>query len=234
MNDLSFALVTGASEGIGKAIALKLLQNNYRVGLVSRSQKKLEAALIEAGDLAENAWAFPADLTDSTQANLLIEETLRREGEIDVLINNVGKGLRRELIDTTDEEWDFQVKINLSSAFYTCRAALPYMREGQHGRIINIASRAGRRGEGIFAAYSAMKHGLVGLTRALADSEGKYGIQVNAVCPGLVATQRLLTEKPEIDFSNANSPGDVAEAVLFLLTPAARTMNGQVIDMFSK
>lgn len=233
MNELAFVLVTGASEGIGKAIALKLLKNGYRVGLVSRNQEKLDAALKDAGNLAVHGWSFPADLTDPDQANLLIKETLRREGKLDVLINNLGRGLRRELIDTTDEEWDFQVKINLSSAFYTCRAALPQMREKQHGRIINIASRAGRRGEGDFAAYSALKHGLVGLTKALADSEDKYGIQVNAVCPGLVATERLRAKNPTLDETLAYSPDDIAEAVLFLLSPSARFMNGQTLDMFN-
>jgi 3-oxoacyl-[acyl-carrier protein] reductase len=233
LNEQVFVLVTGASEGIGKAIALKLLQSQYRVGFVSRSQNKLEAALYEAGDTDKKAWTYAADLTHSSQVDQLIKETLIREGSIDVLINNVGRGIRRELIDTTDEDWDFMVNTNLSSAFYASRAVLPHMRRQQKGIIINIASRAGRRGEGDFAAYSAMKHGLVGLTRALADSEAKYGILVNAVCPGLVATQRLLTEKPNLDYSNANSPGDVAEAVMFLLSPAARTMNGQVIDLFS-
>ena len=144
----------------------------------------------------------------------------------------VGRGIRRELVNTTDEEWDFLVNTNLSSAFYTCRAVLPSMRQQHNGTIINIASRAGRRGEGDLAAYSALKHGLVGLTRALSDSERAYGIRVNAVCPGLVATERLRSGNPNLDWSNAYSPTDVAEAVLFLLSPAARFMNGQTIDMF--
>lgn len=234
MNKFAFALVTGASEGIGKAIALKLLIGGYRVGLVSRSQDKLDAALAEAGNQAENAWTFTADLTDPSQANLLIQETLQREGKLDILVNNLGRGLQSQLVDTTDEEWDYMVKINLSSAFYMCRAALPHMRERHTGDIINIASRAGRRGEGDFAAYSALKHAVVGLTRALADSESEYGIRANAVCPGLVATERLKRAKPNLDFVEAIQPGDVAEAVLFLLSPAARTMNGQVINLFKE
>jgi NAD(P)-dependent dehydrogenase (short-subunit alcohol dehydrogenase family) len=190
--------------------------------------------LSEAGSLASNAWAFPADLTDSAQANQLMEEAIRREGKIDALVNNVGQGIRRELIDTSDEEWDFLVKINLSSAFYACRAVLSHMRKQKAGRIVNIASRAGRVGEGELAAYSALKHGVVGLTRALADSESKFGIQVSAVCPGLVATERMLAALPTVDFSGSNHPDDVAEAVLFLLSPSAATMEGQVIDMFTR
>lgn len=232
MDKKAFVLVTGASEGIGKAIALQLLKHGYRVGLVSRSQAKLDAALAEAGDLVNRTWHYAADLTDPSQVYALIKEALHVENKIDVLVNNVGQGIRRELVNTTDEEWDFLVNTNLSSAFYTSRAVLPSMRQQQKGTIINIASRAGRRGEGDFAAYSALKHGLVGLTRALADSEKEYGIRVNAVCPGLVATERLRSGNPNLDWTNAYSPTDVAEAVLFLLSPAARFMNGQTIDMF--
>jgi 2-deoxy-D-gluconate 3-dehydrogenase len=107
------------------------------------------------------------------------------------------------------------------------------MRQQQSGVIINIASRAGRRGEGDLAAYSALKHGMVGLTRALADSEYHFGIRVNAVCPGAVATRRMLALLPDDDHSRWHAPEDIASAVLFLLSPAARLMNGQVIDMFS-
>lgn len=228
------AIVTGASEGIGRAIALRLLKGQCRVCLVSRHQDKLEKVLWEAGDDAKNAWIFTGDLTDSDQVKHMVEEALRCEGKIEILINNLGRGLRRELVNTSDEEWDFLVRINLTSAFYVSRAVLPLMRKAGNGSIVNIASRAGRQGEGAFAAYSAMKHGLVGLTRALADSEAKFGIHVNAICPGAVATEKMKQNYPDIDYSNWSTPEDVAEGVMFLLSPAAAVMNGQVIDMFSK
>lgn len=234
MTGRNFAIVTGASEGIGKAIALSLLQHGYRVALVSRSQEKLDQFLAQAGDNAQHAWAYPADLTDPLEVGQLIAEVIQREGKIDVLVNNLGRGIRRELVDTTDAEWDFLAKVNLSSAFYVCRAVLPYMRKQKAGRIVNIASRAGRCGEGDFAAYSVMKHGLVGLTRALADSEAGYGIFVNAVCPGAVATERMLSSHPDGEDAQWSKPDDVAQTVLFLLSPAARMMNGQVIDLFKK
>jgi len=234
MTDQKIAIITGASEGIGRAICLNLLSENYRVILVSRSQKKLENALDKAGELAQNAKVYSVDVTESVQVNHLVDEVIQQEGKIDVLVNNVGQGVRRELIDTTDEEWDYLVKLNLSSAFYMCRAVLPHMRQQKSGKIINIASRAGRVGEGELAAYSALKHGLVGLTRALGDSEKEFGICVNAVCPGLVGTQRMLDTLPHLDYASANAPEDVAEAVLFLLSPAAKTMNGQVIDMYQR
>jgi len=234
MTHQPFAIVTGASQGIGKAVALRLMQNNYRVLFISRSQEKLDQALKELETHSENALTMTADLTDPHQVSRCVEEIIKNEITIDVLINNLGKGLRRELVETSNEEWDFLVKINLSSAFYMSRDVLRQMRKQQYGQIINIASRAGRRGEGELAAYSALKHGLVGLTRALADSENTHGIRVNSICPGLVATQRMLTNHPNRNYSESNAPEDVAEAVMFLLSPAAQTMNGQVIDLFKK
>ena len=144
----------------------------------------------------------------------------------------MARGLQRQVIETTDSDWDFLVKVNLTSAFYLCRAVLPAMREQGSGAIINIASRAGRRGEGDFAAYSALKHGLVGLTRALADSEKSYSLQINAICPGPVSTKKMQALHPQADHQHWLTPDDVAMTVNFLLSPAARRMNGQVIDLF--
>jgi 3-oxoacyl-[acyl-carrier protein] reductase len=232
MNEPNFVLVTGASEGIGKAIALSCLHHGFEVGLVSRNQEKLDFALAEAGEKKRNALSLTADLTDPTQVDRLINQVIHRKGRIDILVNNLGRGLQREIIETTNDDWEYLFKINLSSAFYMCRATLPHMRKRKTGNIVNIASRAGRKGEGDFSAYCAFKHALVGLTRALADSESKHGIRVNAICPGLVSTKRLKKTKPNLDFSKASQPVDVANAVLFLLSPAAQTMNGQVIDMY--
>ncbi|KAF0110594.1 MAG: 3-oxoacyl-ACP reductase [Chloroflexi bacterium] len=226
------AIVTGASEGIGQAIAQSLLRSGYRVVLVSRNETKLKLAISSLGELVQHAWIYPADLTISSQVDQMVKAIIEREGRVDVVVNNLGQGLRRELVATTDQEWDHLVHINLTSAFYCCRAILPVMRTQKSGFIINIASRAGRHGEGQFAAYSALKHGLVGLTRAIADSEAEYGIKVNAVCPGLVATTTMLQKYPTLDHSNWNTPDEVSHAVLFLLSPAASPMNGQCLDLF--
>jgi NAD(P)-dependent dehydrogenase (short-subunit alcohol dehydrogenase family) len=226
------AIVTAASEGIGKAIAISLLQKGCRVILVSRNIEKLNKALVEQSGSDSFAWFYPADMTVPSQVSQMIEAVIKREGKVDILVNNLGQGLRRELIDTSDQEWDHLVSLNLSSSFYASRAVLPHMRAQKQGWIINIASRAGRRGEGQFAAYSALKHGLVGLTHALADSERKFGIKVNAICPGPVATERMVERYPTVDLSSWSTPGDVAQAVLFLLSPAAAVMNGQCIDLF--
>ena len=225
-------VVTGASEGIGKAISHSLLVIGNSVVMASRSADKLQRALGEFGQYGQRACLVPADVTNNHQVKELVHVTVEKFGRIDVLVNNVGGGLRRELIDTDDVEWQRLVTLNLTSAFYTCRAVLPIMRRQRSGLIVNIASRAGRIGEGMFAAYCAVKHGLVGLTKALADSENKFGIRVNAVCPGPVATQRMIAQNPKFDHSNWITPQEVANAVLFLLTPSARTMQGQCLDLF--
>lgn len=225
-------IVTGASEGTGKAIALALLEAGGRVVMVSRSGEKLQRAVAEFGEAGERAVIHPADMTDAEQVNQLADTVLDQFGKIDVLVNNLGGGLRRQVIETSDAEWQHLINLNLSSAFYACRAVLPAMRRQRSGQIINIASRAGRLGEGAFAAYSAAKHGLVGLTRALAESEAEYGIRVNAICPGPITTQRMRAQHPHADFSCWNTPEGVAEAVLFLLAPSAHAMRGRSLDLF--
>lgn len=225
-------LVTGASEGIGKAIAHALWRAGSSVVMVSRSAEKLQRALGEFEQEGQGVFFVPADVTDDRQVKKLVQVVLERFGRVDVLINNVGGGLRRALIETTDEDWQQLIALNLTSAFYTCRAVLPIMRQQRSGVIINISSRAGRIGEGAFAAYCAVKHGLIGLTKALADSEAGFGIRVNAVCPGPVATPKMIAQNPGLDYSSWITPEEVANAVLFLLTPSAHTMQGQCLDLF--
>lgn len=225
-------LVTGASEGIGKAISRALWRAGSSVVMISRSVDKLQRALDEFGQEGRDIFLIPADVTDDQQVKNLVQAVLERFGKIDVLINNVGGGLRRTLIETEDEDWQQLIALNLTSAFYTCRAVLPIMRRQGSGVIINISSRAGRIGEGTFAAYCAVKHGLIGLTKALADSEAGFGIRVNAVCPGPVATPKMIAQNPGLDYSNWIAPEEVANAVLFLLTPSAHTMQGRCLDLF--
>ena len=226
------AIVTGASEGVGLAISKALLESDFQVILVSRSPEKLQAALQSLGSLSQSARTFSADVTSSEQVDQLVGSVMTHENRVDVLVNNLGQGIRKQLVETTDADWEHLVAVNLTSAVYVSRAILPLMREQKSGKIINIASRAGRRGEGDFAAYSALKHGLVGLTRALADSEAPHGIKVNAVCPGPVSTRKMVECYPDLDVSGWSTPEDVARAVLFLLSKSAETMNGQAIDLF--
>ncbi len=226
------AIVTGASQGVGKAIAMALAREGARLALAARSVTDLEAAAAEIENSGAQALPVPTDVTLSAQADALVSKTIEAYGQIDILVNNVGGGLRKPIVETTDEEWQRLVDENLTGTVYCCRAVIPIMRRQSRGSIVNISSRAGRIGEAELAAYCAVKHGVVGLTRALAAEEGQSGIRVNAVCPGPVATERMARLLPDVDKSDWLLPEEVAEAVLFLATSPGRGMQGKALDLF--
>lgn len=224
-------IVTGASEGLGKAIANRLLKLGGSVVLVSRSEAKLSRAL-SAMDSAENGWLVAADITEPAQVRRVVDQVVEKYGRIDLLVNNAGQGFKKALVDTSDAEWQHLVQINLTSTFLCCRAVLPYMRQHRAGVIVNVASKSGRVGEGDFAAYCAVKHGVVGLTRALAESEDPYGIRVNAVCPGPITTEKMVANNPDTDRSSWSSPEEVAQAVVYLASQDSHAMQGKMLDLF--
>jgi 3-oxoacyl-[acyl-carrier protein] reductase len=226
-------ILTGASEGIGRATALALVREGARLALAARTLAKLEKVAGEIVRLGAECLVVPADVTQPESVEALVDKTLQRFGRIDILVNSVGRGLRKPFVDTTDEEWQRLIAENLSSVFYPCRAVLPHMERQGSGLIINLASRSGRVGEAGLAAYSAVKHGVVGLTKALAAEMGPKGIRVNAICPGPVRTERMLGLLPNVDKSNWLLPEDVAAAVVFLATSPGHTMQGQMLDMYT-
>lgn len=227
------AIVTGASEGIGKAIALALAEEGASLVLAARTPEKLAAAAAEIrSQTRSKVLEVMADLSRSAEADALAKRAVGEFGRVDILVNNVGRGLRKPFVETSDEDWQALVATNLSTVLYGCRAVLPFMLEQGQGKIINLASRSGRVGEANLAAYSAVKHGVIGLTRALAEEVGPKGIHVNVICPGGVRTERMERILPHIDKSGWLAPEDVAAAVLFLVTAPGRTMQGQALDMF--
>ena len=225
-------IVTGSTEGIGEAVVQSLSDKKSRLVLAARTEEKLDRQLKQVEKRACDAAAVPTDVTDPISVNRLVEKAVEYYGRIDILINNVGRGLRKPLIELTDDEWHDLVAVNLSSVVYCCRAVLPYMRKQKDGQIINIASRSGRVGEAEMVGYSAVKHGVVGLTKALAIEEAPNGVRVNAICPGPVATDRMEKMLPHIDKSGWLKPGDIADAVLFLIGLPGQSVQGQTIDLF--
>ena len=222
-------VITGATQGIGKAIALAMADEGAYLVLAARTQARL-ADLAREIELAAPArpvkWVV-TDVTVPEHVDRLLRHAEEAFGKIDILVNSVGRGLRKPLSETTDEEWRALVNRNLSGTFYACRAALPYMLRQKQGLIINIASRAGRVGEAGMAAYSAVKSGVIGLTRALAAEVSDQGIRVNAICPGPVSTKRMRGLRPDLQPDEWLSPEDVAAAVVFLASSPGHTMQGQ-------
>ena len=213
------ALVTGATEGIGRATALALGRAGYRVGICSRSIEKVEATLAELRAQGVTAAGAAADVADPDQVRHLVDQVRGALGEIDVLVNNAGVLIARPIEELTLEDWDVTMATNLRSLYLTTRLVLPGMRTRRQGTIVNVASLAGRNGFVGGSAYSASKHAVLGFSRSLMLEVRKDNVRVIAICPGSVATGMLRNQamlKP--DHERILRPDDVAASILHVLT----------------
>ena len=212
------ALVTGATEGIGRATALALGRAGYRVGICSRSIEKVEATLAELRAQGVTAAGAAADVADPDQVRHLVDQVRGTLGEIDVLVNNAGVLIARPIEELTLEDWDVTMATNLRSLYLTTRLVLPGMRTRRQGTIVNVASLAGRNGFVGGSAYSASKHAVLGFSRSLMLEVRKDNVRVIAICPGSVATGMLRDQamlKP--DHERILRPEDVAASILHVL-----------------
>ncbi len=227
----TLAVVTGAGRGIGRAIACALAEAGADLALCARTQVELDEAALavhEAGGGAVDVLAVRCDVADSDDVARFAAQVRARVRDPMVVVNNAGWVARGRIDEQPEEVWRQVVEINLVGAYLVTRAFLPAMRTAQQGRIINLASISGRLGTPSLSAYCAAKHGLVGLTRALAEELRGDNIQVNAVCPGSVDTQMLAGS----GFVPQMSPEDVARVVRFLAVEAPAAMTGACLDVF--
>jgi len=212
------AIVTGAGRGIGRSIALTLARNGARVSLAARTEAELQAVQSEIGAFGGQAASFPTDVSDESEVISLVRNTVERFGQLDILINNAGIGIFGPLVETTTEQWDRIMAINARGPFLLCREAIPYLRQREQAFIINITSVVGVKGYVNQAAYSASKHAVMGMTKALAKEVQSDGIRVHAICPGGVDTQLLSQARPDLDRAVLMQPEELADIVLFLVT----------------
>ncbi len=194
------AVITGASRGLGKAMALALSGAGAQVALVARDLRKLSETAAEIALAGGQAKPFQADVGDEQQVAQLERSVLAEYGKVHILINNAGMNLRKPLPEFTLEEWNCVVNTNLTSVFLMCRAFIPHMKGQGYGRIINIGSTMSRVSIAGRCAYSATKAAILGITRALALELAAEGITVNAICPGPFATElnTALLQNPEV------------------------------------
>ena len=223
---MTSAVVTGASRGIGRAIAIALSDAGFEVALWARDRAGLdETAAACSGKTI-------GDVVDVTDAAAIARAATRLRAELRplrVVVNNAGAVLRKPTVDITDDEWDRVMAVNLRGTFAVTRAFLPDLTV-RGGRIINISSRAGREGTPLLSAYCAAKHGIIGLTRSLAEELRTAKVSVNAVCPGSVDTAMLREGLP--DARPDMMPEDIARTVVFLATTAPAQLTGTCIDVF--
>ncbi len=194
------ALITGASKGLGKAMALALAEAGGQVALVARQAEALAQATAEARALGAEAEGFAADVSDERQVARLAEQVIARFGKLHILINNAGVNIRKPVTEFTLAEWRRVIDVNLTGAFLMVRAFLPHMRGHGYGRIINVTSTMSHVGLPLRTAYASSKAGLLGFTRALALELAPEGITVVGISPGPFATEinRPLLEDPAV------------------------------------
>lgn len=183
------ALITGASSGIGRVTALALAHRGAQLALVARRADRIEELAREISARGGVAEAFPGDVTEPGTMDTVIAGCVSRYGRLDVLINNAGSGIFATVEQTTEEDLDRMLAVNLKGTFYGIKAALPVMRRQGSGHIINVASTAGRRGSPYVGAYCASKFAVVGLTESLRVELLGSGIHVTLVCPGATRTE---------------------------------------------
>ncbi|MBI4482936.1 MAG: 3-oxoacyl-ACP reductase FabG [Acidobacteria bacterium] len=239
------ALVTGGGRGIGRAIALALAREGAQIAVGDILKEEAAAVREEIKGLGRKALAYQVDLTQRAQVERMIEFVLAQFGQIDILVNSAGWDRLEPFVESNEETWERILAINFKSVLYTVKAVLPHMISRASGKIVNISSDAGRSGSTWEAVYSGAKGAVIAFSKSLAREVARYKINVNVVCPGLTDTallQAVRSQSPETEklidaiikatpWRRVAKPEEVAEAVLFLVSPGADFITGQTLSV---
>ena len=251
MLDGKIALVTGAGQGIGKATCLALARSGADIAAADINQTTLDALKPDIEALGRRCLALKADVGDVQAIDGMVQKIISSFGRIDILVNNAGVTRRAFIMDLTEDDWDRIHRVNAKGVFFCLQRVAKEMIEAVGGRIINIASIAGKGFPGASnAAYAASKGAVLSLTKTAAQQLGPFNISVNAICPGITETEmykeimetRAAKEGKPIDdvrqsvvetvpLRRANTPEDVADTVVFLASPGARNVTGQSLNI---
>src|SRR5512146_1390562 len=223
------AIVTGRSSGIGKAIALQFGQEGAKVVVAARRKPLCEQTAAQICRNAGDAFVVQTDVSQEQQVDQLFERTIQQYGRIDIVVNNAGIFGGSRLAETTIEAFDAVMNVNLRGTFLCCRAAFKQMKKQGGGLIINMSSVAGLQAWAGTGTYSASKHGVMALTRSLADEGRPFNIRVSAICPGGVADELVDATEEEILRSEKISPFDIAETAVYLVTLGKFAVVHQII-----
>jgi NAD(P)-dependent dehydrogenase (short-subunit alcohol dehydrogenase family) len=228
------AIVTGGSRGIGREIALLFAEEGAKVTVTARGSDQLTEVIKEIEGKGGKAIGIPGDVSRQEDVRRIVDQTMRIYGAIDILVNNAGVMQGGPFVTFDPEDWRRVIEINLMGTFYCTRAVAPILIERGWGRIINISSRSGKIGIPYLTAYVASKHGVVGLTKALAEELAPFNITVNAVCPGTVATDMVPESVKERIGELLIPPRNVADLALYLATEGAGSINGEAINIYGR
>jgi len=233
------ALVTGAAQGIGKAVALLLARNGADIVISDINLEKAEETANEISSIGRKALAVKVDVADWNDVERMVGVILEKFAKIDILVNNAGITRDKLILRMTEEDWDAVLNVNLKGTFHCTKAVVRYMAKQRSGKIVNIASVVGEMGNAGQANYSASKAGVIGLTKTIAREFAQRGININAIAPGYIETPmtEVLPEKAKeelkrlIPMERLGKPEDVAEAVLFLVSEESNYITGQVLNV---
>lgn len=235
------AIITGSGRGIGRAIALAMAEQGANIVVNDVNMESAGEVVAEIEAMGRQAIAVKADVTSEEQIKEMIETCINRFGKLDILVNNAGIIQTVPVTEIDGKDWDRVMEVNLKGVFLCCKAALAPMKAQHGGKIINIASVAGKRGGGLLgnSCYSASKGGVIAFTKSLARESGPFGINVNAITPAFTDTEMTRSIAPDkkefiikmLPLGRVGQPSDIAGAVCFLASSMSDYMTGEIMDV---